>query len=149
MLVDPKKSFPWVSTSLLALQTFGKKKKSSQSILRLPLDFLFQRNGHGIFLTIHKADPAGVFKPLMLQYTCFSVQILIFGFFPISFIHYLVNCHLLVNCYNAINATQGSSCHAHILYKNDRRSSGGTLWQKKTWLNLFWASISINQIQSE
>ena len=32
--------------------------------------------------------------------------------------------------------------------KNDRRSSGGTLRQKKTWLNLIGASISINQHQS-
>ena len=31
--------------------------------------------------------------------------------------------------------------------KIDRRSSEGTIRQKKTWLNLIWASISINQHQ--
>ena len=35
-----------------------------------------------------------------------------------------------------------------LIYKNDRRSSGGTLRQQKTWLNLIWASISIHQHHS-
>ena len=33
-------------------------------------------------------------------------------------------------------------------FKNNQRSSGGTLRQKKTWLTLIWAPISINNHQS-
>ena len=35
-----------------------------------------------------------------------------------------------------------------MMIKNDRRTSGCTLRQKETWLNLIWASISISQHKS-
>ena len=54
----------------------------------------------------------------------------------------------IVNVQEVIHIPESAkNCQYHCCLKNDRRNSGCTLRQKKTWLNLIWASISLSQHQ--